>query len=159
MNLQNYIKKIRDQFVSLSQHVISKASQFLKHQIFQVRVKMIGPMEKGFQKATLEVPPQGSYEGVDLSVLPKYIAYKSALLREKMTLYYILTAILILFISHYLISRLEISSLHGKLREKEYILAPGVLDFTKASPSNGSRLLYSRCGYGLSFNSWQYQCG
>ena len=95
---------------------------------------MIGPMEKGFQKATLEVPPQGSYEGVDLSVLPKYIAYKSALLKEKMTLYYILTAILILFISHYLISRLEISSLHGKLREKEYILAPGVLDFTKASP-------------------------
>ena len=95
--------------------------------------KMIGPIEKGFKRAKFEAP-QGSYEEVDLSVLPKYICYKAALLREKLTLYYILTALLLLFMTHYLVSRLEIANLHGKLREKEYILAPGVMDFTKASP-------------------------
>ena len=137
MNFQSYIKKTKNYLVSLYKCLVSKmcqSYQVVKHKLFQVGGKMIGPMEKGFKKATLEIPSQGSYEGVDLSVLPKYIAYKSALLKEKMTLYYILTAVFLFFISHYLISRLEISSLHGKLREKEYILAPGVLDFTKASP-------------------------
>ena len=137
MNFQSYVKKTKNHLVSLYKRLVSKVCQsyqVVKHKLFQVGGKMIGPMEKGFRKAALEVPSQGNYEGVDLSVLPKYIAYKSALLKEKMTLYYILTAVFLLFISHYLISRLEISSLHGKLREKEYILAPGVLDFTKASP-------------------------
>ena len=44
---------------------------------------MIGPLEKGFNKATLEAPIKDSYEGVDLSILPKYVAYKAALLKEK----------------------------------------------------------------------------
>ena len=108
--------------------------QSVKHKLIAIGVKMVGPIEKGFHKAALESPPQGSYEGIDLSILPKYISYKAALLREKMTLYYILTAISLLFVSHYLVSRIEIFSLYGRLREKEYILAPGVLDFTKASP-------------------------
>ena len=95
---------------------------------------MIGPMEKGFQQAQISTSPQGSYDGVDLRILPKYICYKAALLKEKMTLYYIITVILFLFVSHYLTARIEISNLHGRLREKEYILAPGVMDFTKASP-------------------------
>ena len=99
---------------------------------------MIGPIEKGFKKASVETPSEGSYEGVNLTVLPKYISYKAALLREKMTLYYLITAILLIFGVHYLASRIEISGLQGKLREKEYILAPGVMDFTKASPQRVS---------------------
>jgi hypothetical protein len=108
--------------------------QKIKIKANEIGVKMIGPIEKGFKKAELATPPEASFEGVDLSILPKYIAYKSALLREKLTLYYILGIVTALFFSHYLLSRLEISNLNGKLREKEYILAPGVLDFTKASP-------------------------
>ena len=95
---------------------------------------MIGPIEKGFNKASIEAPPQGSYERVDLRVLPKYLCYKAALLREKMTLYYLLVAIIALFAVHYLVSRLEISHLHGQLREKEYILAPGLLISQKPPP-------------------------
>lgn len=131
------LKKLRNQTEKLLFQIgfyLKLLFQKAKNKLHEIGVKMIGPIEKGFQKAELSVPPKGSYEGVDLSILPKYIAYKSALLREKMTLYYVLGAISLLFFSHYFVSRLEISSLHGKLREKEYILAPGVLDFTKASP-------------------------
>lgn len=137
MNVLSYTKKTVHRLESLCGNIFSKICrvfQVIQHKLIQTGVQMIGPVEKGFKKAALEASPEGSYGGVDLTVLPKYIAYKSALLREKMTLYYILTAVFFLFISHYLVSRLEISSLHGKLREKEYILAPGVLDFTKASP-------------------------
>ena len=95
---------------------------------------MIGPMEKGFKKAKIQTPPEGVYEGVDLKILPQYISYKSALIKEKISLYYILSAALTLFVLHYGFTRLEISSLHTALREKEYILAPGVMSFTKASP-------------------------
>lgn len=95
---------------------------------------MVGPAEKGFAAAKLEAPPKGAYDGVDLSVLPKYICYRAALLKEKMTLQYVVLALLILSVAHYATSRLEISGLYKKLREKEYILAPGVLDFTPAAP-------------------------
>ena len=66
--------------------------------------------------------------------LPRFICYKAALLREKMTLKVILIIMSGLFCFHYGVTRFEISSLHEKMREKEYILAPGVLDFTTASP-------------------------
>ena len=89
---------------------------------------MIGPIEKGFQRASVESPPQGSYK--DSGSKPSSVntvSYKAALLREKLgTLYYILTAVLLLFVAHYLISRSEISDLYGRLREKAVIiLAPG----------------------------------
>lgn len=95
---------------------------------------MIGPMEKGFAAARLDAPPKDVYDGVDLSTLPKYICYRAALLKEKMTLQYVVLALLFLSIGHYATSRVEISGLYTKLREKEYILAPGVLDFTPAAP-------------------------
>ncbi|MGE0172445.1 MAG: hypothetical protein AB7T49_06670 [Oligoflexales bacterium] len=95
---------------------------------------MIGPLEKGFAAAKLETPPKEVYEGVALSVLPKYICYRAALLKEKMTLQYVVVALLLLTIGHYATSRFETLGLYQKLREKEYILAPGVLDFTPASP-------------------------
>ena len=97
------------------------------------KLSMIGPKEKGVKKEQIETPPQGSYQGIDLKILPKYLCFKAALIKEKMTLKTVIALVLTLFVCHYGTSRMEISSLHHKLREKEYILAPGVLDFTTAS--------------------------
>jgi len=96
--------------------------------------RMVGPKEKGIEKVAVNTPPKGNYEGVDLKLLPKYISFKASLIREKMTLKIVIIVLLSVFSIHLLSTRLEISSLHKKLREKEYILAPGVLDFTTASP-------------------------
>lgn len=95
---------------------------------------MIGPKEKGIEPVQVESPPTGSYEGVDLKTLPKFICYKASLLKEKMTVKSVLAILAVLFSVHYCSTRIEVSNLHQKLREKEYILAPGVLDFTTASP-------------------------
>lgn len=95
---------------------------------------MIGAMEKGVEAARLSEPPKGSYEGISLQTLPKYICYKAALAREKSTLQMILVVVLGLFALYFGISRFEVLGLYGKLRAKEYILAPGVQDFTAASP-------------------------
>ena len=101
-----------------------------------LQAHVIGPMEKGFELARLQTPPTHVVDGVDLSVLPKYICYRAALLREKMSLQYALALVSVSFLAIFLSSRLEISRLHSKLREKEYILAPGVLDFTPVSPQS-----------------------
>lgn len=95
---------------------------------------MVGAMEKGIEAARLQAPPQGVYEGVDLRVLPKYICFKAALLRERMTLQFMVAVVLVAFGAHFVLSRYEISGLYNELREKEYILAPGVQDFIPAAP-------------------------
>lgn len=97
---------------------------------------MIGSMEKGIEAAQLTAPPVGTFEGVDLSVMPKYICFKAALLKEKVLLKNIILLLLGVFSVYFLISRNEISGLYTKLREKEFILAPGVVDFTPASPQS-----------------------
>ena len=97
---------------------------------------MIGSMEKGIEAAQLTAPPVGTFEGVDLSVMPKYICFKAALLKEKVLLKNLILLLLGVFSVYFLISRNEISSLYTKLREKEFILAPGVVDFTPASPQS-----------------------
>jgi hypothetical protein len=71
---------------------------------------------------------------VDLSVLPKYISFRAALLHNKLTHQYLNLILAGLLVTIYAIDRREISWLNAKLREKEYILAPGVQDFTPASP-------------------------
>ncbi|MBT4761933.1 MAG: hypothetical protein HOO06_09575 [Bdellovibrionaceae bacterium] len=137
MDIQPKLKELRERLtkgIKVLQIILKTIFKKIEKKKHEIGAKMIGPIEKGFNKAELVAPPQGSFEGVDLSILPKYIAYKSALLKEKMILNYVVAIISVLFFSHYLVSRLEISKLHGQLREKEYILAPGVLDFTKASP-------------------------
>ena len=95
---------------------------------------MIGPLEKGIEAARLATPPEGVYEGVDLSVLPKYISFRAALLHNKLTHQYLNLILAVILILQYGMNRHEIYSLYGKLREKEYILAPGVQDFTPANP-------------------------
>jgi hypothetical protein len=95
---------------------------------------MIGAAEKGIEAARLTAPPQGAYEGVDLRVLPKYICFRAALLQSKLTLQYVILLLSAGLLAYFVSSRMEIHSLYKKLREKEYILAPGVSDFTVASP-------------------------
>lgn len=97
---------------------------------------IIGPMEKGFEAARIQTPPVHSIDGIDLKVLPKYICYRAALLREQLSLQYLLALVSSAFVILFLASRIEVSHLNTKLREKEYILAPGVQDFTPVSPQN-----------------------
>ena len=99
---------------------------------------LIGPKEKGIEKTPTwpQEEQEGKFEGVELRFLPRFISYKAALLKEKMALKTLLVFFLVFFGFHYMAMRLEIASLHKKLREKEYILAPGVLDFTVVSPQN-----------------------
>lgn len=120
--------------------VIPKSEQPLRARLLaklrQWEDLMVGPIEKGIQAAAIEKPKEGLYDGVDLRTLPKYICFRAALLQNKLTLQYIIlilsAALLVLFI----VSRQEVYSLYGKLRQKEYILAPGVMDFTPASPQS-----------------------
>ena len=99
---------------------------------------MVGPMEKGLARAKLCATPVGVYEGVDLRILPEYICFKAALLKEKMTLKYVCLILAVLWGAQFAISRMEVSKLMTKLREKEYILAPGVVDFTPVPPQSVS---------------------
>ena len=97
---------------------------------------IIGPMEKGFETAKLQAPPAHIVDGVDLRVLPKFICYKAALLREKVALQFWLAILAAAFLIVFLGSRWEVHSLNTKLRAKEYILAPGVQDFIAVSPQS-----------------------
>jgi len=97
---------------------------------------VIGPMEKGFAAAKLETPPAGVIDGVDLRVLPKFVCYKAALLRERLSLQYVLALVVGVFLAYFVVSRVEVAGLSSKLREKEYILAPGVQDFIAVSPQS-----------------------
>ncbi len=91
-------------------------------------------MEKGIQSSQVSSPPAGSYDGVNLKVLPKYLCFKAALLKEKILLQNIILLLIGVLGVYFVVTRYEIGNLHSKLREKEYILAPGVVDFTPASP-------------------------
>ena len=97
---------------------------------------MVGPVEKGIKAAELLKPTPGTYDGVDLRTLPKYICFKAALLHNKLTLQYIILILTALLVGHFVVTRQEVYKLYGKLRDKEYILAPGVMDFTPASPQS-----------------------
>lgn len=99
---------------------------------------MLTAMDKGIEAAQMATPPVGVYKGVDLKILPKYVAFKAAMIKQRMTLQYILAIHLGAFALHFVLARVEIHSLETKLREKEYILAPGVMDFTTASPQSVS---------------------
>ncbi|MBX3041377.1 MAG: hypothetical protein KF789_11780 [Bdellovibrionaceae bacterium] len=99
---------------------------------------MLTAMDKGIEAAQVATPPVGVYRGVDLRILPKFIAFKAAMLKHNLTLQYLLVIHLAAFALNFAFSRYEIHGLQMKLREKEYILAPGVMDFTPASPQSVS---------------------
>jgi|JI10StandDraft_1071094.scaffolds.fasta_scaffold26245_1 hypothetical protein len=128
--LVTYLKLLKTQVNKSLHPYLSKWSEAIKKWGYE----MVGAMEKGIEAARLTAPPQGVYEGVDLRVLPKYICFKAALLREKLTLQYGIVLLVTLLSAHFILTRFEISGLYTKLREKEYILAPGVQDFIPAAP-------------------------
>ncbi len=97
---------------------------------------VIGPVEKQMAAAKIQTPPAHVIDGVDLSILPKYICYRAAVLREKVSLQYALALVSGISVVLLVSTRIEISRLYTKLREKEYILAPGVQDFTPVAPQN-----------------------
>ncbi len=94
---------------------------------------MIGAVEKGVEAARVSTPPSGVYHGVDLRVLPKYIVFRAAMLKTQMTLQSIILGLGLLLVMLFVVSRVETAHLYSQLRAKEYILAPGVQDFTPAS--------------------------
>lgn len=99
---------------------------------------MLTAMDKGIEAAQVVTPPVGVYRGVDLRILPKFVAFKAAMLKQRLTLQYVLAIHIAAFVMTFGFSRYEIHGLEKKLREKEYILAPGVMDFTPASPQSVS---------------------
>lgn len=99
-----------------------------------VKSTTTGPKEKKFSKKKVDLPDDSKNEQLDLSKLPEHISFKAASAREKITYQVILLIVGLIFCTHYYASKIEIASVYKKLREKEYILAPGVLDFTTASP-------------------------
>lgn len=124
--LQTTKKRIAETFFSWRATMAHRAST------------MIGPMEKGIAAAKLSSPPPSEYEGVDLSFLPKYICYRAALLKSNLTLQTVLGLLICLFIGREIAHGLKSAELEKLLRTKEYILAPGVMDFTRASPDSVS---------------------
>ena len=67
---------------SLKMKALSKLEP-TKQKLQLASSNMIGSMEKGIEAAQLTAPPVGTFEGVDLSIMPKYICFKAALLKEK----------------------------------------------------------------------------
>ncbi|MBS1983562.1 MAG: hypothetical protein JST16_05260 [Bdellovibrionales bacterium] len=90
-------------------------------------------MEKGIAAARMSVPPEGVYGGVDLRVLPRYVCFRAAELRARATERQVIAVLVLLLLGSFAVSRIEVSGLQAKLRAKEYILAPGVQDFTPAA--------------------------
>ncbi|GHT97399.1 hypothetical protein FACS1894126_1370 [Alphaproteobacteria bacterium] len=99
---------------------------------------MLKAVDKGIEAAEVATPPVGVYHGVDLRVLPKYVAFRAAMLKERLTLQYLSAVLAALLVANFTFSRFEVITLEKRLREKEYILAPGVVDFTPASPETVS---------------------
>ena len=126
------LQALKERLFTAASQKINQCQNHTKKSISQ----MLGPIEKGFKKAKLEQPPDTQYEGVDLSILPKYICYKAALIKEKSNLQFILFFTSMLFLFVFFKMGIDISSLHNRLRLKEYILAPGVVDFTTVSPQS-----------------------
>ncbi len=102
--------------------------------IENIRRKLFGPIEKGIEGKKVESQIKGTFAGVDLKELPKYVVFEAAHKLEKSNLKLIIGILLSCLALLFITTRMEVSSLHKKLREKEYILAPGVLDFTTATP-------------------------
>ncbi|CAM6053766.1 unnamed protein product [Sphagnum tenellum] len=90
-----------------------------------------GPKQKGLDKMEFGVLPE---QKEIYAKMPRYICYKAALLKEKMTLQIVLGIVIGISTALFIYSRIEVSRLYSQLREKEFILAPGVTDFTAVTP-------------------------
>ena len=135
----SHIKEKIQDLISLKKRffkTISQNSNKLQTQLKRKVAKMLGPIEKEYEKISFTQPSEDQFEGINLSILPKYICYKAVLAKEKANLQFILTFVSLFFLFLFIKMGINISNLHDRLRLKEYILAPGVVDFTTVSPQS-----------------------
>jgi hypothetical protein len=112
-----------------------KAMNFARAQVARAAAAgrgLVGSLEKGFQRA--KIARVNAAGDLDLSAIPNYVAYKAALVREKLLLQYVCIGLAALLAAVYVTNRLEVSDLSEALRTKEFILAPGVSDFIPVAP-------------------------
>jgi len=98
------------------------------------KAKLAGAIEKGFERARLSRVEIAT--NLDLSMVPNYVAYKAALIREKTMLQHVCVGLAAILVVMFVASRFEVSHLETRLRLKEYILAPGVSDFIPVAPQS-----------------------
>lgn len=99
-----------------------------------VKTAIVGAVEKGFERARLSRVKIAT--DLDLTMVPNYVAYKAALIREKILLQHVCLGLGFLTMVLFVVSRFEVSKLEARLRLKEYILAPGVNDFIPVAPQS-----------------------
>lgn len=117
--------------LKMNKEVITDGFSQIRISTNQLMMKMIDPIKKGAERAKVEVPPIGAYEGVALSTLPKYVSYKAALLKEKALWQNISIVLLLCLIAVMLVNQNQITKLTKMYREKEYIVLP---DYIPVSP-------------------------
>lgn len=98
------------------------------------KAALVGAIEKGFERARLSRVEIAT--NLDLSMVPNYVAYKAALIREKTLLQHICVGLAFVLVVLFISGRIEVSGLEKRLRLKEYILAPGVNDFIPVAPQS-----------------------
>lgn len=98
------------------------------------KAKVVGAVEKGFERARLSRVEIAT--NLDLSMVPNYVAYKAALIREKTLLQHVCLGLGVTLVILFVAGRVEVSNLETRLRLKEYILAPGVNDFIPVAPQS-----------------------
>ena len=78
---------------------------------------------------------KGALVETDLRKLPKYLCYRASLLREKLTLQYVLALVVACWMIQYTVDKVSDNELMQKYRQKEFILAPSnIVGFTPAKP-------------------------
>lgn len=114
-----------------------KLKTWLKGRIVDAKsakAALVGAIEKGFERARLSRVEIAT--NLDLSMVPNYVAYKAALVREKTLLQHVCLGLGIVAMILFIVGRIEVSGLQTRLRLKEYILAPGVNDFIPVAPQS-----------------------
>ena len=97
-------------------------------------MRLRGAAQKGFQR--IKISKVAVATKLDLKAVPTYVSYKAALVREKIMLQHICLGLLTVLIIVFVSGRTEVSRLTERLRTKEYILAPGVVDFIPVAPQS-----------------------
>ena len=99
--------------------------------------EMIKAINKGVEAAELTRPPAGVFGDVDLRVIPKYVSYQAALVREKLGMQFLLGLVALLWIGTFLVQTNRIDYWQTKYREKEFILVPSnIVGHTPAVPQD-----------------------
>ncbi len=98
---------------------------------------MLNAIDKGIKAAELSKPPAGVYGEVDLRVLPKFVSYKAATMKEKINLHFLIILIGAAWLSTFVIQNNRIEFWQSKFREKEFILVPSkIVGHTPATPQS-----------------------